>query len=334
MTGASHERLETISTMKFSIIVPVYKVEQYLRPCIDSILGQTYKDFELILVDDGSPDACPQICDEYAEKYENVRCIHQKNGGLSCARNTGLSAASGEYVMFIDSDDYLANSNVLGLLAEKTTGNPDIVHYKNIEWLEADGSIKECSFDFNICTEGKTLDEIYCELIDKDAYYNSAWSKIIRREVLVENKIEFISGLLGEDNEWYYNVVMAAKQVVLVDEPLYVYRRRQSSITSSLTEKNLSDQLFVIAKWDEIIKREVDNPHIKVVRGSLAKQYCSALIIAGTIPDAKPYYAELRKYKHLLNYTKTRRVVIFRWIVWLLGVNGTVAALRAYKRIR
>ena len=334
MTGASHERLESISTMKFSVIVPVYKVEQYLRPCIDSILGQTYKDFELILVDDGSPDACPQICDEYAQKYENVRCIHQKNGGLSCARNTGLSVASGEYVMFIDSDDYLANSDVLGLLAEKTTGNPDIVHYKNMEWLEADGSIKECSFDFNICTEGKTLDEIYCELIDKDAYYNSAWSKIIRRDVLVENKIEFISGLLGEDNEWYYNVVMAAKQVVLVDEPLYVYRRRQSSITSSLTEKNLSDQLFVIAKWDEIIKREVDNPHIKVVRGSLAKQYCSALIIAGTIPDAKPYYAELRKYRHLLNYTKTRRVVIFRWIVWLLGVNGTIAALRAYKRIR
>jgi hypothetical protein len=178
------------------------------------------------------------------------------------------------------------------------------------------------------------LDEIYCELIDKDAYYNSAWSKIIRREVLVENKIEFISGLLGEDNEWYYNVVMAAKQVVLVDEPLYVYRRRQSSITSSLTEKNLSDQLFVIAKWDEIIKREVDNPHIKVVRGSLAKQYCSALIIAGSIPDAKPYYAELRKYKHLLNYTKTRRVVIFRWFVCFLGVNGTIAALRAYKRIR
>ena len=320
--------------MKFSVIVPVYKVEQYLRPCIDSILGQTYKDFELILVDDGSPDACPQICDEYAQKYENVRCIHQKNGGLSCARNTGLSVASGEYVMFIDSDDYLANSNVLGLLAEKTTGNPDIVHYKNMEWLEADGSVKDCSFDFNICTEGKTLDEIYCELIDNDAYYNSAWSKIIRREVLVENKIEFISGLLGEDNEWYYNVVMAAKQVVLLDEPLYVYRRRQSSITSSLTEKNLSDQLFVIAKWDEIIKREVDNPHIKVVRGSLAKQYCSALIIAGTIPDAKPYYAELRKYKHLLNYTKTRRVVIFRWIVWLLGVNGTIAALRAYKRIR
>ena len=182
--------------------------------------------------------------------------------------------------------------------------------------------------------EGKTLDEIYCELIDKDSYYNSAWSKIIRREVLVENKIEFISGLLGEDNEWYYNVVMAAKHVVLVDEPLYVYRRRQSSITSSLTEKNLSDQLFVIAKWDGIIKREVDNPHIKVVRGSLAKQYCSALIIAGSIPDAKPYYAELRKYRHLLNYTKTRRVVIFRWIVWLLGVNGTIAALSAYKKIR
>lgn len=319
---------------KFSIIIPVYKVEKYLRQCVDSVLGQSYLDFELILVDDGSPDACPQICDEYAQKYENVRCIHQKNGGQSCARNTGLSAASGEYIMFIDSDDYLANSNVLGLLAEKTTGNPDIVHYKNIEWLEADGSIKECSFDFNICTEGKTLDEIYCELIDKDAYYNSAWSKIIRREVLVENKIEFIPGLLGEDNEWFYNVVMAAKNVALVDAPLYVYRRRQSSITSSLTEKNLSDQLFVIAKWVDIIEREVNNPHIKVVRGSLAKQYCSALIIAGSIPDAKSYYVTLKQYKHLLNYTKTPRVVVFRWLVRIWGIKGTIALLRVYKSLR
>ena len=320
--------------MKFSIIIPVYKVEKYLHQCVDSILGQSYQNFELILVDDGSPDACPQICDEYAAKYENVRCIHQKNGGQSCARNAGLSIASGEYIMFVDSDDYLADSNVLSILAEKTAGNPDIVHYKNLEWLESDGSIKDCSFDFNICTEGKTLDEIYCELIDKDAYYNSAWSKIIRREVLVGNKIEFISGLLGEDNEWYYNVVMAARQVVLVDKPLYVYRRRQCSITSSLTKKNLSDQLFVIAKWCEIIKRELSNPHIKVVQGSLAKQYCSALIIAGSIPDAKPYYSELRKYRFLLNYTRTRRVVIFRWLVRLLGVNGTIAAFRLYKKIR
>ena len=126
----------------------------------------------------------------------------------------------------------------------------------------------------------------------------------------------------------------AAKHVVLVDEPLYVYRRRQSSITSSLTEKNLSDQLFVISKWGGIVEKEERNPHIKVVRGSLAKQYCSALIIAGTIPDARPYYSALIQYRYLLNYTKTRRVVIFRWLVTLLGVRGTIAALRTYNRIR
>lgn len=321
-------------SMKFSIIIPVYKVEQYLRPCVDSILGQTYKDFEIILVDDGSPDACPQICDEYAERYENVRCIHQKNGGQSRARNAGLRLASGEYIMFVDSDDYLVDSNVLSLLVEKTAGNPDIIHYKNLEWLESDGSLKECSFDFNISTIGKSLDEIYCELIDKDSYYNSAWSKIIRRDLLVNNGIEFISGIVGEDNEWYYNVVMSADSLILVDKPLYVYRRRQSSTTTSITEKNLSDQLFVISKWIDRIGKDVKNPRINVVRGSLAKQYCSALIIAASIPDSRAYYATLRQYKHLLNYTKTRRVVVFRWLVRILGVKGTIAALRAYKSIR
>lgn len=319
---------------KFSIIIPVYKVEKYLCQCVDSVLGQSCQDFEVILVDDGSPDECPKICDEYVEKHENIKCIHLNNGGSSQARNAGLSIASGEYIMFVDSDDYLVNSDVLSLLAEKTTDNPDIVHYKNIEWLESDGSLKECSFDFNISTDGKTLDEIYCELIDKDSYFNSAWSKIVRREVLDKNKIEFIPGLLGEDNEWFYNVVMAAKNVALVDAPLYVYRRRQSSITSSLTEKNLSDQLFVIAKWVDIIEREVNNPHIKVVRGSLAKQYCSALIIAGSIPDAKSYYVTLKQYKHLLNYTKTPRVVVFRWLVRIWGIKGTIALLRVYKSLR
>lgn len=321
-------------TPKFSVILPVYKVEKYLRPCVESILGQTYKDFEIILVDDGSPDSCPMICDEYAEKYDNIICVHQENGGQSRARNAGLKVASGEYIMFVDSDDYLVDSNVLSLLVAKTAGNPDIVHYKNIEWIEADGSIRMCDFDFKLETLSENIADIYCELIDKDAYYNSAWSKIIRRELLVENDIEFISGIVGEDNEWYYNVVMVAGSLVLLDEPLYVYRRRESSTTTSLTEKNLFDQLYVISKWVNRIEKEYNNPRIEVVRGSLAKQYCSALIIAGQLSDASSCHAALRQYRHLLNYTKTRRVVIFRWLVRLLGVRGTIAALRTYNRIR
>jgi glycosyltransferase involved in cell wall biosynthesis len=105
--------------MKFSIILPCYNVEKYIRVCIDSILQQTYKDFEVILVDDGAKDSTPRICDEYAEKDARVKVIHKPNGGQADARNVGLEAAQGDYICYMDSDDLLANDNVLQLLADK-----------------------------------------------------------------------------------------------------------------------------------------------------------------------------------------------------------------------
>lgn len=242
--------------MKFSIILPCYNVEKYIRACIDSILQQTYKDFEVILVDDGARDSTPQICDEYAEKDARVRTIHKPNGGQADARNIGLEAAQGDYICYVDSDDFLANDNVLQLLADKTAGNPDIVHYKFQEWFESDGHIAPCRFDYRIPTKGRSVADIYCDLIDKDAYYNSAWSKIIRRGLLMENEIRFEKGIVGEDNEWYYHVVMAAKSLALVDEPLYIYRRRQGSTTTAITRKNLVDQLHVLDKWEKSCKQK------------------------------------------------------------------------------
>lgn len=101
--------------MKFSVIVPCYKVEKYLSECVDSVLNQTYTDFEVILVDDGSPDRVPEICDEYVKKDFRVRVVHQKNAGIACARNAGIAVANGEYVICIDSDDYLIDANVLAI---------------------------------------------------------------------------------------------------------------------------------------------------------------------------------------------------------------------------
>ena len=265
--------------MKFSVIVPVYKVEKYLRDCIDSILNQTFTDFELILVDDGSPDSCPEICDGYAQADARVRVIHQKNMGQAGARNTGLLHATGEYICFVDSDDYLSHNKVLQTLADKTLSKPDIVHYKFKEWFESDGHTAECRFSYNVPITNRTLAEIYCDLINRDAYYNSAWSKIIKRELLVHNNILFERGIVGEDNEWYYHVVMAADSLVLIDEPLYVYRRRKGSTTTSTTRKNLVDQLHVLDKWEKILEGRVSDSRSQVVLGSLAKQFCSAVII-------------------------------------------------------
>lgn len=320
--------------MKFSVIVPVYKVEKYLRDCIDSILNQTFTDFELILVDDGSPDSCPEICDGYAQADARVRVIHQKNMGQAGARNTGLLHATGEYICFVDSDDYLSHNKVLQTLADKTLSKPDIVHYKFKEWFETDGHTAECRFSYNVPITNRTLAEIYCDLINRDAYYNSAWSKIIKRELLVHNNILFERGIVGEDNEWYYHVVMAADSLVLIDEPLYVYRRRKGSTTTSTTRKNLVDQLHVLDKWEKILEGRVSDSRSQVVLGSLAKQFCSAVIIYAGLTGVSDLYQALKAKSHLLQYSKTSRVVTFRKIRKVVGLKGLIQLLRLIKKIQ
>lgn len=319
--------------MKFSIILPVYNVENYLHPCVDSILNQTFKDFEVILVDDGSPDSSPQICEEYVQKDARVKVIHQQNTGQAGARNTGLEVANGEYICYIDSDDFLINKNVLQLLADKTLDKPDIVHYKFVEWFESDGLIADCKFDYIVPTLGRSVAEVYCDLIDKDAYYNSAWSKIIRRDLLIDNNIRFVKGIVGEDNEWYYHVVMVAKSLVLVDEPLYVYRRRQGSTTTTATKKNLLDQLYVLDKWENILQNANKDRRANVIWGSLAKQYCSALIIYAGLSDVIDLYPELKKKSYMLQYSQNKRVVAFRIAKRYTGLRGLVLALKLIKRL-
>lgn len=113
----------------FSIIVPVYKAEKYISECVDSVLAQTFENFELILADDGSPDRCPEICDEYAKKDSRIKVIHKENGGASSARNSGIDAACGEYIIFLDSDDYWEGNYTLQRLAEKSKDGYDIIMF-------------------------------------------------------------------------------------------------------------------------------------------------------------------------------------------------------------
>lgn len=318
--------------MKFSVILPIYKVEKYLHECVGSILDQSYTDFEVILVDDGSPDSCPQICDEYAQKDARVKVLHKKNGGQASARNAGLEIASGDYICYIDSDDYLIDNKVLERLAEKTVDNPDIVHYKFVEWFESDGRVASCYFDYNVPTEGRSLADVYCDLVDKDAYYNSAWSKIIKRSLLLDNNIRFEEGIVGEDNEWYYHVVMVANRLILLDEPLYVYRRRSGSTTTSATEKNLRDQLHVLDKWEKLLASADNDARSKVVWGSLAKQFCSAVILYASLQGVDGYFPELKQKGYMLRYSSNKRVVIFRWAIRFLGLKGFIKVLRIYRR--
>lgn len=322
--------------MTFSVIIPVYNVENYLRECVDSIVNQTCQDFELILIDNGSTDSSGKICDEYASKYPNVRVKHlMPNIMASGARNEGQAMAEGDYILFIDSDDYYIDNKVFEKLKTKSTSNPDVILFNHVDYFEKTGTYGKKLYNMDVETEGKSAVDVCNELINKDSYYNSAWSKAIKRSILEDNDIHFTPGLTVEDNDWYYRVVLHLKTIAIVNEPVYVYRRRTSgSITSSGTIKNIIDCLDVIEKWIGIVEKEKNNPNALVILHSLSKQYCNYLIGYSSQPRDKHCDKRFRQYSYLLNYTKTSRVVTFRRMYRLFGLNGILWMLKIYKKVR
>ena len=220
----------------FSIIVPIYNVEKYIVKCIESILLQSFKNFELILVDDGSPDHCGEICDMYAEKDNRISVIHKKNGGLSSARNSGLKQAHGQYVMFVDSDDWLL-PDALEEISNGCKSFPDLVVF-NFQYHYENDSIAISSSLPKKDTE--TAEEYMQDVAQYKLFDNLiACNKVYRRELLKDNSIQFIEGILHEDGPFFHTTLSFAETVVFVDKPLYSYRKgRPDAITSNSTYRN------------------------------------------------------------------------------------------------
>ena len=234
-------RQDKIENPLFSIIVPIYNVERYLEQCIESVLAQDYQNYELILVDDGSPDNSIDICTKYAKQYSNIVFIHKINGGVSDARNAGIQIARGEYLMFLDSDDYWEGTTILSNLQNIITeNNPDVIfnymssvypdkivnHYINRDKLI--GSFKE---DF----QGLYQDGIYLGF---------PFTKIMKRELIFKNQLFFIKGRTFEDVIWSFSLVKHIKDYAIYQNCFYMYRReRKGSITSVVTAKN-QESLF------------------------------------------------------------------------------------------
>ena len=227
-----------------SVIVPVYKVEQYLPACINSILAQTYTDFELILVDDGSPDNCGAICDSYAARDPRIRVIHQENMGLSGARNSGMDVAKGEYITFIDSDDLVVPQYLEYLLNAMDSQDVGISICKPIEFNNPE--------DNNISSSASSSG--YSHLSGKDAciaLYNgsaavpiNAWGKLFRKDLL--ESLHFPVGRIHEDQAMIPIACYRAKLVSVLGAKLYLYRYRDASITKEHFSLKRYDDIWAI----------------------------------------------------------------------------------------
>lgn len=215
-----------------SVIVPIYKVELYMRKCIQSVLNQTYRNIEILLVDDGSPDHCGEICDEYARNDPRIRVFHISHQGLSVARNIGINEARGEYIGFVDSDDWI---------------EPDMfeILLNALEDQQAD----VCTCGFWICEGNKELPRVFTRRTYTNTeamvcLYNwdidsAVWNKLYRRKIFKDNI--FPEGKYYEDIATQHYLISRASKVVVIDSLLYHYQKRNDSITKSLTVQNLID---------------------------------------------------------------------------------------------
>lgn len=217
-----------------SVIVPIYKVQDYLKECIESIINQTYSDIEVILVDDGSPDRCPQMCDEWAKRDSRIRVVHKKNGGLSSARNAGLDVAKGEYISFVDSDDFICK-DALENLYNRIKDDKSIGITSGLIYRYQDGSINNFK-DQWLCSKEIVIpsSEFLLETMSQKTSY-TVWNKLYRRDVIGNTR--FREGRNNEDTLFMYDLGknIAILNVCMVEIPHYVYyyRYREDSICTS-----------------------------------------------------------------------------------------------------
>lgn len=231
--------------LKISVIVPVYKVEQYLNRCVDSILAQTYKTLEIILVDDGSPDKCGAVCDEYAARDGRIRVIHKPNGGLSSARNAGIDIATGDYIAFVDSDDWIEPDTYEHLLAAALRHDVKLVCAGRYDVSSATGEKTRglCPPREEVVTGKEMARRIFLwENMD-----SASWDKLYHQSLFRE--IRFPLGKIVEDVPIMYLIALDAGRVCMCDKPVYNYYHRPGSITTA----RISEKTFHFAGHTEII---------------------------------------------------------------------------------
>ncbi|BCG60548.1 glycosyltransferase family 2 protein [Paenibacillus sp. URB8-2] len=313
--------------VKFSVVIPVYKVEQYIHQCIDSVLNQSYINIEIILVDDGSPDNCPSICDSYKQSDSRVHVIHKNNGGLSSARNVGMSIASGEYIVFLDSDDWL-DVDFFDKLSKRILRQDLeilVVHIKS--YYDKNNFYRERKY-LTKSSEIYSGVEVFEFLYNQADFWGAAWQFVVKRSFLIENKLKFVEGIYHEDERYGPELLLTANKIGFCYDSFYVNRaERKGSIINSHKLKKETDKLFILNDLLMLAQSE----KFKGVKGDLILSRCAQLYL-GLIKSSYKYYQthkkemnqfnkQLQSKKYVLKYNKNRKYKLLFIAVNIFGIK-------------
>lgn len=322
--------------IKFSIIVPVYNVKPYLRQCIESVLQQTYRNFELIMVDDGSTDGSGEICDEYAKEETRICVIHQENGGLSRARNTGMKLANGDFIVFLDSDDYWQRTDALSMMHEEINGyHPDVLLIKSQKYF-LDTGVLESNYNMSssIDLEGKNYEEQLKWCVESQLFDTCAWNKVFSTRMIKNDELFFTEGIIAEDIDWVARLSLFATRLAILKKPIHIYRKgRNGAITNSLKYKNLRDTKESIERCIAYVKdKELSDCMKDAYYGYVAYRYVIWLAEYEAVSDErkKELLSEMMALKWLLKYSVNKKVQIVRIAESILGIRITMKLLKWY----
>ena len=284
--------------MLFSVIVPIYNVEKYLRRCIDSVLAQSFTDYELILVDDGSPDNCPSICDEYAKNDPRIKVIHKKNGGLVSARQAGIKIAVGDYVFHLDGDDALCEDALFSAYEIINEMHPDIVSFsyrRSINGIEDE--VVDDLVDEGLYLKSDIEERIYPKLLSdvnmKNLFY-FIWGKAIKRELATKHQLKVSNAIsLGEDLSCSVPCYLEAETVYMSRKVAYLYTIRNDSLTTYFKTSQITQLADVVIG---LHKMDVNKPHYFEEQISrYACFMCFAILAAAAEGDHFKAVGELKR---------------------------------------
>lgn len=309
--------------IKISLIIPVYKVEEYLADCLMSVLNQTFQDYEVILIDDGSPDCCPQLCDEWAEKDSRISVIHRENGGLSAARNSGVKAAKGDYLYFLDSDDELT-PDALEVMYRLIEAHPSVDLVQGGFFMRREDAGNPTPYNLPEYTENVRL--IKNTLLTFDGDLIKAQSRLVRRDFFIENDLWFKEGIIHEDNYWTFFLAKCVKTMCFCNKRTYYHRMNPDSITHVINVKKEYNAFKVILEY---FCSNIDN----VLLGRQKENILETLIVAlnkGCIStnEERQYLINLVKRKNniwenilLYLYLKTKNSQILHMLIRLYKIR-------------
>lgn len=321
--------------MKISVIIPIYNVGFYLQECVNSVIKQTYKNLEIILVDDGSTDECPNICDTYAKQYSNVKVVHKQNGGLSDARNVGILNSTGDYLLFLDADDFWKDSTAVQSLVDRINlTHADLLNYSYIKYYE---DLKKYINYFEdmepLPLEFNKLESIQY-LLNNNLYIASACNKLIKKSLFEDGNLYFVKGIYSEDIDWCLRLLIKAESVDFICENFYCYRQRSGSISHTINDKKCHDLTNNILKCFSMVNESESLQD--VLYKYVAYQYGTFFI---TQAVAENYQSEcineLSKYKWVLKYhSNNKKLIILNIMVTVFGYKLSCKIIRFFIRLR